>query len=1733
MKKVLFILTAALTAFALVTSCQRKEDPEMVNAMAKVATADVVDAAAAAYAVWEEDNTLPETLSVPGTAITKASELKLTQPQYQYALAKAIVNIAAGKTDEILVQQAKAAQHPERDSYDKTDVAVKNGPAIKDNVGTDAKDTTEDIVAFANRFSESILADKTVPNSVLIVRDGNAIAFSTNRLTVCMLRTLAEYKKAGSLPATITTEYLSAAATLKGFAQQFVKILDIWEQTVGTVSADGSHCTDNNSAWENVHFVPIPHSGGAYVDGKDQYDVKYQPYFTVEIDGTTYTSAQTWGIALRGILDLITTEGSAKKQVNRNPFEHTLGNGASLKEPIPGVIAEDIWGQYPWYESTNDAQPINKTEFTPYLIARCAAWFLTRQEALGKIGNYQIFGTDPDSGFVDEGVDGFVCSMRMWLIAARFYKYLLDNNITENVYDAVKDVTFSTDLYGVEMPDIDLKTKTVTVASDGTAVNATFVAKKAWTATASESWIHVDPASGEAGTNVSIAISADANTGDAREGKVLVKGGNVTEGLAITVTQSKYVDPSSISLKEFAQEFVKGLEVWEATVGTVESENKHLIEKGTAWENVHFIPVGKTGGEYDNHPGNQHDDKYTPWVLNVGGKQFTSAQAWEIATRGLLDMVLTDGQGYIAKMTSRNKPGYTHGDYKSFSELMTVTPSESARWNAYPWYEEDGVTYNGQPFNEVGIDLITKATLGHLVRGLVGIPGVFNPLGAIGNFQEFGTDDSALMLDGYRGLISPMRELILLMRVYKYLLDNNIDKNVYSAIKDVKFDYDMYHQGEAPSSKATIKDFAKEYVKILDIWAATTGEVVMHPDAPSETVANAHYVPSTTTITVGGKTYTTADMFETALRSYLLVRGYNGLDTENYGKGKIAALDGGALSMSATEVPETHGYAWGSYPYNETSGNGGHLVMGTKDDNEHCKVKVDILDNWAMRSLNYSKGNPITNLCGYSGGQLDGYYGCFCSQRALITYAFFFKYMLDNNLDKGTDVAADQIIRSELFGDEGGAAPTLKEFAQEFVKGLDVWQATVGTVESESAHLIEKGTAWQNVHFIPIVPNPDCEYISHGGNQYDSKYTPWKLNVGGTEISSSQAWEIAIRGLMNMVTAEGEEFLPTMDDRNKAYTLKDNKGLDSVMPAASEANKWGKHPWYEGGDDERVKFNGNEIETVDVNFMVKVGAWHVVRSFIKTGGNSSPLGMVGNFQQFGTSSSTLKLDGYDGLIAPMRELLVLMRIYKYLLDNNITSNVYSAIKDQKFSFDLYGASGAGSKGIKTADELIAWLADPSTDASLEADIDLTGKTFAPDTLTAAFDGKNHKITYTLSYEGSEKVSDNAQIQNLGLFKVVEGSVKNLRTAGAINFNPAAGTGTYHVGGIAGMTESGAVIDNCTNGVDILATTKVTHHIGGIVGFTEADTKLDGCKNTGKVEMIIPELAAANASQLGGIVGHIEASGTFTNLVNDGPVTYAGLGTPRIAGICGYVNNLTDVTFKNCTNNGKLLVNEGKYNASTWSYVGGITGYYGTPAHNSKVLYDTCVNNGDIEINVTEEKTKMRVGGIVSQGGKSDGTYGEGELVWTVVNCTNNGNISCTSTTANNLMGGIIGFTETTCKVICDGCTNNGAISVAGKGRIGGILGQGCSIASTFTNFTVGANTSLTVGADGMTGLIMANKNTSNSTEVTTAMTGKVLGGTIVKNGETTTITADNFAANLLGYTQGSEGGSLAGVTFGN
>ena len=719
------------------------------------------------------------------------------------------------------------------------------------------------------------------------------------------------------------------------------------------------------------------------------------------------------------------------------------------------------------------------------------------------------------------------------------------------------------------------------------------------------------------------------------------------------------------------------------------------------------------------------------------------------------------------------------------------------------------------------------------------------------------------------------------------------------------------------------------------------------------------------------------------------------------------------------------------------------------------------------------------------------------------------------------DVVYDTVGETIFVGDianmpaDQPAGTSLKDFAKEFVKGLDVWAATVGNVDADGVRNqgSEKG-AWVNVHFIPIVGNTSGDYYNYGNNQYDPKYQPWVLNVAGTEYSSSQAWEIAIRGLLNMCTTEGEAFLDGMTDRNKAYTVGDNLALSKApVSKPSDSNKWGKNPWYEYGT--LVTYNGNEIKDVDVNFMLKVGAWHVVRSFIKVGSNN-PLGMIGNFQEFGTSSGTLNLDGYVGLISPMRELMVLMRIYKYLLDNNVDGNVYSAIKDQKFDFDLYGeGQGGGTKSIKSADDFIAWAAAADVDAVLEADITLPD-TFVPDTLRANFDGKGHTVTYNLVAN-----AENAVTWKPGLFSAVDGTVKNLKTAGSIN-----ASGVRPVGGIAASASGTSVFENCESAVEITAPTKYTYYLGGIVGLSETGIVIKNCKNTGTISSIMPDLGSGNASNLGGILGRTEGGCTITGCVNDGKIIYSAVGTTRTGGMVGYINVLKEASFVDCTNNGELLTESAA--TSGYNYVGGMTGYYGTPENGAHVLYKNCKNTGAINFTKGVSKTQVRAGGILCHCGGT-AVDANNPISVEVINCSNSGDITTDSGSASQHIGGVIAFTEkTTCVIKCESCSNTGSITIKANGTIGSLLGYSCNPNSTFTDFTIGKDVVLTGGATAKAGMVIGSGYVGDETNLSTALTGEVKGGKIVKGDTVTELTADNYKENLVAA---GFAGSVDGVKF--
>ena len=1230
-------MTMAAMVMAVVGCKPNEIDPEdpSTGGAKEVGTfkqAEIVAAAADLYEAWLEDSdNVPAEMTVGSTV--------LTQPQYIYAIAKTMVDIQAKSTADVTVLSYKMADHPERDSYDQLEIAVFNGPKNGED--------TEDLGNIAARMIAAMADKGQVPNQTVFQRNGANIAFSTNRATVSILRALSEYAPNGKMPEKVSTDYLSTSATIKGFATEFVKYLDVWEASIAEVlSADGSRNSGNGKPWENVHFVPIPYTGSAVnSDGTEQFDPKWRPYYEPEVAGVKYTAAQCWGIALKSLIDLCSVEGSTVWEVERTPAKpaHTLGNGKSMNAPIPMLEEWFIWGQHPWYENENDGGPVkyNEQPITEVDIAfmmRVMPWHLTRSSQLGAIGNYQQFGTSKESTLVYDGYLGLICPMREFLITARIFKYILDNDITSNVYDAIKDVKFSFDLYGSEKPDIALDTDKMNFTYEGGEQKVKVTTKdQAWTATVEGEGFTVSPMEGAAGAETEVTVTAAANTGGSRVGTVTF---TTATGKSKSVALQQGAAPTSATIREFATEYVKIIDIWKKNVGTVNTTTG-LGAQGDNLdvENAHYVPEETT--------------------FTIGETVFNLADAVELASRSYL--LLRGYDGHNTTIYGRNLP-MPKAD-KDYTMDSNIPETHSYSWGSYPYAEQTNGGWFRMVTEEGEFELVKTDLLDDYSHRHTNFPGSG---GQISNFCGYADN----YLPGYVGTCCSKRIMMAYAHFFKYMLDNNLS-DAKGISPDQTFNAALFH--DANASKPTIRAFAEEYVKLIDVWKSTTGTVnYMSPTgyaAPDfsysgvPNIENGHYIPLDTKLTVAGAEYTTSEVFDIAVRSYLLLRGIDATDENAVGAGKFGKLEK-AYTMDDNFLP-ARPITWGSAPFNETgvtnadgsvSGNGGELKMGTPPNGED-KVKVDLLDNFAERNANFptvKNDNAIGNMAGYT-NRLEGYYGCASGHRMLLTYAYFFKYMLDNNLTDATQISADQTFESYHFGQGMPAEeekPTIKAFAKEYVKLLDIWSNTTGTVNYLS------GTG---------VVEPDKDYgISNiEGGHYIPMDT--KITVAGTEYTTAEVFEIATRSYLLLrgydATVTDKSGAGNFGTLDKPYTMND------LFPEDHDYT-WGPNPFNESGvtnADGSVSGNGggfrmgtppNGVEKAKVDWADNFAQRNV----------NYPIssGAISNL-----SGYTNRLEGYYGCCSSMRALYTYAQIFKYMLDNNL-EDATQIPADATFDSYLFG-----------------------------------------------------------------------------------------------------------------------------------------------------------------------------------------------------------------------------------------------------------------------------------------------------------------------------------------------------------------------------------------------------------------------------------------------------------------------------
>lgn len=298
------------------------------------------------------------------------------------------------------------------------------------------------------------------------------------------------------------------------------------------------------------------------------------------------------------------------------------------------------------------------------------------------------------------------------------------------------------------------------------------------------------------------------------------------------------------------------------------------------------------------------------------------------------------------------------------------------------------------------------------------------------------------------------------------------------------------------------------------------------------------------------------------------------------------------------------------------------------------------------------------------------------------------------------------------------------------------------------------------------------------------------------------------------------------------------------------------------------------------------------------------------------------------------------------------------------------AQNNGIFEIKTDQNMMAFsqyvnLGTPNANAKVMNDINLFDCTWV------AIGTESNP--YSGTFDGNGKSIDDLYItatsNNRGLFGVVSGgTVKDLTISGKISIT----TTVTNIGGVVGLAQKGAKIENVTSSVAIsdnrdltnlsksdtknrldaiggivggmdsangvCTVTKCSYNssistqyaaaVGGIVGKAINNSVVSYCNNRGSVYV------ADNSSHVGGIVGSGQTGTSVSYCMNFNSVTFEG--TDCIGGIVGYANENVKITY--CGNVGKI--NSTQNGQST----GGILGYVNNQYFGG---LENCFNYGQI------------------------------------------------------------------------------------------------------------------------------------------------------------------------------------------
>lgn len=313
---------------------------------------------------------------------------------------------------------------------------------------------------------------------------------------------------------------------------------------------------------------------------------------------------------------------------------------------------------------------------------------------------------------------------------------------------------------------------------------------------------------------------------------------------------------------------------------------------------------------------------------------------------------------------------------------------------------------------------------------------------------------------------------------------------------------------------------------------------------------------------------------------------------------------------------------------------------------------------------------------------------------------------------------------------------------------------------------------------------------------------------------------------------------------------------------------------------------------------------------------------------------------------------------------DVASNKWDGTKAKAF------AGGSGSfidpYQIETGSQLVLIKDYSSKYFELNNDINLDNIDWPDISLSGSFDGKGHTIS-------NLKISrDN---DNLGLFSLVSGTVKNLTLRG-VNIQASSGK---KIGALAGRIEGKVIIDNCTVIFDEQSHIMGDSYVGGAIGYCGAEYNSPITLSHISIKSNSSNYVILCNEHVGGLVGYKRAfahemytEDCHVNVNINGGTNVGGL----YGGYMSYSDHLTRCSFK-----------------GTIKAVSNIGGIVGILTENSQGVLYASESKADTQILVLDDNA----GGFIGKGRSAR-----------LQACYSSGIIQSDNLSAHKL-GGIIGY----------------------------------------------------------------------------------------------------------------------------